>query len=86
MPALLFFFFFSSPLPSISQEPKSVSYPAAVITELKLESSLPHPGKKNIVPNIFLISNPYVGQQESAVVFFPITPKSTWSCFYLFSY
>lgn len=70
---LCFLFFFC-----ISQEQKSVSYPAALITELKLESSLPHPGEKNIVPNIFLVSNPYMGQQESAVIFFPVTPESIW--------
>lgn len=69
-----FHFFFSC----TSQEQKDVSYTAAVIRELKLESSLAHPGKKSIVPNIFLVSNPCVGQQESAVIFFSVTPKSIW--------
>lgn len=52
------FFFFPQHL---SGRTKNVSYPAAVLTELKLESSLSYPGK-NIISNIFLFSNPYVAQ------------------------
>lgn len=54
----LLHFFFSQHL---SGAIKNVSYPAAVLTELKLESSLSYPGK-NIISNIFLFSNPYVAQ------------------------
>lgn len=60
---------------SISGEQKSVSYPKAIVTEVRGQPT--SSSEKNlIVPSVFLVSNTYMGQHESAVIFFPITPKS----------
>lgn len=68
---------------NISQEQTNVSYQATIITELK--SSLPHPGKKPIVSNIFLLSNPYICNEKVQSYFSPF-PKNLsvdLNCFFL---